>query len=200
MNMPALTCALVFAAASSAGAAAVCDTPLSIPAQALCELTGNDTAAVGSVLASDRGLDGAIWAMSDSDYISFMDWKTESKEAVAWFDALLAKRDLPALIDAEKAELIRKGEAEWGHSVPLEAIGPMMDVLVQQRGARLLYVDTGSDSYGFAIVDVAYFDRWQGVKLSQYLRLAPLDNDVQRLDYGDDAAWRITPRGSPAYQ
>lgn len=186
-----------------AAQSAMCEAPSQVWQVAFCELGAarTDIVDVDTAFTEQQGYFGpdadalsAVYALSVRDLVGFIDWKSDTENIIWVFEKLLVKANLPKFTNEELAVLNKVGPAAWGASVPMEVTAPLIETFIRQRGAALLYVDTGSDSYGYVITFQDMYDRWIYVRISDVVGFTPASDDVQRLGFGGNINWRVRPR------
>lgn len=125
----------------------------------------------------------SIWNAQQFKTMAFLDWEAETEEVLAWFDEMLLASGAASIDPATRADFLGTGRTSWGDSTPLNTLSVPLAQYVADQGLCLLYIETGSDSYGFAVTTQALYARWVAVDLGADLSLDPVSDDVQRVSY-----------------
>ena len=116
---------------------------------------------------------GMLMALNDAHAVAVIDWELETEEILWQFGNMLRFAELAQFTPDENADLTRIGDAAWDESTPMAELEPGLEALIYARGGRLLYIDTGSDSYVYAIMSDCLYRRWANVGWAEGFASSP---------------------------
>lgn len=129
----------------------------------------------------------SLMALEESGAVAVLDWKADTEDILWKFDKMLAFNGLAGLTPPENARLAEIGAAAWGKSTPMADLEAHLQNAVAARGGKLLYIDSGSDSYVYAILSDCLYRRWADVRLGDEFAAIPVDNNVMDLGFAGNA-------------
>lgn len=178
----------------SAGSAAAADCPAPDKAPIWqifsCELSRGTVDAASLTDPWDK-----LMVLDEKGASAVLDWETDTADILWQFEKMLAFNGLPVFTPQEETRLTGIGAAAWGKSTPMAELEPHLEKAVEARGAKLLYINSDSDSYVYAVVSDCLYRRWANVRLDDEFAAMPVDRNAMNLGFKAGAK-SAAPRGS----
>jgi len=160
------------------------------------EIVGSQESAtlLNETVGSGDAASDLIWKLVDQGFVGSFHYQTSFAEMNPELVKLVGKANLPPLRASELSGLQTAWNARPNGFEPVFSVIAALDGFVQERGARLLVIETSTDFESFALVNERVFCRWNRVRLSNYVSTSQATYSGQDVNFWNTETWSAQPQ------